>query len=51
MSVFILELFGYMALTIDLLLIISIVIGVADLFLMKAGVSVFRREEILTRSA
>ncbi len=51
MSVFILELFGYMSLTIDLLLLISIAIGVADLFLMKASVSVFRREEILTRSA
>lgn len=51
MSVFILELFGYMSLTIDLLLLISIAIGVADLFLIKASVGVFRREEILTGSA
>jgi len=51
MSIFILELFGYMSLTVDLLLLLSIAIGVADLFLMRAGVSVFKREEILTRSA
>jgi ABC-2 type transport system permease protein len=51
MSIFILELFGYVSLTIDIVLLLSIVIGVVDLFLVKASVKVFRREEILTRWA
>lgn len=51
MSVFILELFGYVSLTIGVVLLLSIAIAIVDLFLVKASVRVFRREEILTRWA
>lgn len=51
LSVFILELFGYLSLTLEMLLLISAAVAIVDLFLMKASVRVFRREEILTRSA
>jgi ABC-2 type transport system permease protein len=51
MSIFILELFGYVSLTIEVVLLLSAVIAVIDLFLVKASVKVFRREEILTRWA
>ncbi len=49
MSVFILELFGYVSLTFEIVLILSIIIAIIDLFLVKASVRVFKREEILTR--
>jgi ABC-2 type transport system permease protein len=51
MSVFVLELFGYVSLTIEVVLLMSAAIAVIDLFLVKASVKVFRREEILTRRA
>ena len=51
MSVFILELFGYVSLTFEIVLLLSIAIAIVDLFLVKASVRVFKREEILTRWA
>lgn len=51
MSVFILELFGYISLTLEILVMISVFVGIADLFLIKASVKIFNREEILTRTA
>jgi len=51
MSIFILELFGYVSLTIEVMLLMSVIIAIIDLFLVKASVKVFRREEILTRWA
>jgi ABC-2 type transport system permease protein len=51
MSIFILELFGYMTLTLDIVLLLSAVIAVIDLFLVNASVKIFRREEILTKWA
>ena len=51
MSVFILELFGYVTLTLDMIVLMSAAAAAFDLFLIMAGVRVFRREEILTRLA
>lgn len=51
MGIFILELFGYVSLTTEVVLLLSVAIAVVDLFLVKASVKVFKREEILTRWA
>ncbi len=51
MSVFVLELFGYVALTVEIVVIMSAIVAIIDLFLVKASVKAFRREEILTRWA
>lgn len=48
MSLFILELFGYVSLTMGIVLLLSAAIGIVDLILVKASVRVFKREEILT---
>jgi ABC-2 type transport system permease protein len=49
MSVFVLELFGFMSLTLEVIAAMTVIVAVVDLFLVKASVKVFRREEILTR--
>lgn len=51
LSVFILELFGYLSLTLDMILLLSIAIGIVDLILVRASARAFRREEILTKWA
>ncbi len=51
MSIFILELFGYVSLTLEMVVLMSAVAALVDLALVKASVKVFRREEILTRWA
>jgi ABC-2 type transport system permease protein len=51
MSVFVLELFGFVSLNIEIIAIMTFIVAVIDLFLVKASVKVFRREEILTRWA
>lgn len=51
MGVFIMELFGYLSLTIEMLLALSIAVALMDILLIKASVKAFDREEILTRHA
>lgn len=51
MGIFILELFGYMSLTMHIVLVLSAAVAIVDLLLVKASVRVFKREEILTRWA
>lgn len=51
MSVFILELFGYVSLDMNMMAILSAILLMADLFLVRASVRIFKREEILTRWA
>jgi ABC-2 type transport system permease protein len=51
MSVFILELFGYISLTMDIIVMLSAAIAIIDILLVTASVRVFKREEILTRWA
>ncbi len=51
LSIFVLELFGYISLTFEIVLLLSAIIALIDLLLVKASVKVFRREEILTRRA
>jgi ABC-2 type transport system permease protein len=51
MSIFILELFGYVSLTLEIVALLTVVVAIADLFLVMASVKLFGREEILTRWA
>jgi len=51
LSVFILELFGYLSLTLAMIILLSIVIGIVDLVLVMASARAFRRDEILTKWA
>lgn len=51
MALFILQLFGYVALSFEAMASFSVMLGVVDLFLIWAGTKVFKREEILTRWA
>lgn len=51
MAVFVLQLFGFMSLNIWTLLGLSFLVLLVDVFLIIAGSSVFRREEILTKWA
>ncbi len=51
MGAFIMELFGYFSLTIEMLLVISIAVAILDILLIKASIRAFDREEILTRNA
>lgn len=49
MGLFVLQLFGMVTLSVDMLLAVSAGLLVIDLILIKVGSSVFQREEILTR--
>jgi ABC-2 type transport system permease protein len=49
MGLFVLQLFGMVTLTIDVLLTVSAVLLVLDIILIKLGSAVFQREEILTK--
>jgi ABC-2 type transport system permease protein len=51
MGAFIMELFGYFSLTIEMLLALSMAVALADVLLIKASIRAFDREEILTRHA
>lgn len=51
MAAFVMELFGYLTITVGVLLAISIAAALVDLFLIKASVKAFHREEILTKWA
>jgi ABC-2 type transport system permease protein len=49
MGLFVLQLFGMVTLTLELILVISAGLLVLDVVLIKIGTGLFRREEILTK--